>query len=717
MFESLKAKREARLSELKLYTEANTLAIKQNQLASSALDKIYEANNTVVDEDVKGGWFLIGGESGGMTEVNHTDMLGQAYKFYHDNPHGRAIIRSLVKFVFGKGPTIVPKEEKNTKKVKETWEEFKRLNKWNIREKEIGTRTFRDGEVFLRLYLDKFDIDGTIAVRFIRAGAIATPRNLISEKGVSFGIKTDPDDIEEVQEYYRTAQDGTLLETIPADEIIHLKILSDSDQKRGISILRVCAKRLTQYNEWLEDRIVLNKIRSAIALVREVDSSSPKVQSISDQNRSDIFSNDRNKQKMPKSGTIITAGRGITYKMLSPNINASDVGEDGRSILLSIAAGVGMPEMILTADWSNSNYSSSLIAQNPWVREIEDWQDFFTDFYKQMHRLVIENKIENGGNEALPADTNTECDVIWPPMITADIDKMAKAYEVLYKYKILSKKTWRNKMGLEDDVEQDQIDDEGVDDFIPGTAPGSVPGGVPGQSSSPFNMPLSPINQFGHALIEAVRNSDWEAVLEIGERLDDEYGILFEEEDEGQKEDDYSDEEVEDELFDDSELLDDFESELFEGSDDEEVEDEDLQDEIQEARRRLDILEQREHELELERIRATGGMKQEFVIQTPEVHTTVNTPDVKPTIEVQPADVKVTVEATEINIENQMPEILMPEQKPPIVNIDQPIEINVEKQDTPVVNVTVENKTEKPAKIIKKVLRDKEGNITGIEEG
>lgn len=298
-----------------------------------ATKQLKEASRNIVrDTEIDSGdWKLLGGSGsvGTMDAEEHSDMQVAAYNMYHTNLYARALIRALVKFVFGKGPQITPDEEEN-EKVKEIWTEFRRINKLNQREKEIGVRVFRDGEIFIRKFID--ENDGTIKIRFIRATSIANPKDKQDfSSNVTFGIETDPDDIETPLFYYVVNSDGNLVEKIPAEEIIHLKILSDSDQKRGISILRVSAKRLKQYDEWLEDRIVLNKVRSAIALVRNVEGSAGSIKSIREQ---EATSGDRQKIKLPARGTVITASKGIKYEMLSPNVQAADVANDGRAMLL-----------------------------------------------------------------------------------------------------------------------------------------------------------------------------------------------------------------------------------------------------------------------------------------------------------------------------------------------------------------------------------------------
>jgi len=186
---------------------------------------------------------------------------------------------------------------------------------------------------------------------------------------------------------------------------------------------------------------------------------------------------------------------------------------------------------ILISGNSNANYSSSLVAQNPFVREIEEWQDFFASFYKELYRIAVETKIEA---RELPENISTDCRVTFPPMLRDDVDKLAKAYEVLFKYKIVSKKTWRGIMGLDDDEEKGYIDGEMEDDDF-GLGPGVIPGqGTPAQgnpntprSNSPFNMPVAPVNQFGAErealvveLVRALKDHDWETITDLVDKFE-----------------------------------------------------------------------------------------------------------------------------------------------------------------------------------------------------
>jgi capsid protein len=486
MFEQLKLRRSIKKLELEYEKAALEKAVEIVQEA---------ADNLVKDEDTSN-WLLLGQSGEGrLSETGHQEMVKQAFKLWDKNLHARAIIRTMVKFVIGRGAKIIPK----SKAAEKYWDNFKvesydsndnnvRRHKWNHKEKEIFNRLFRDGETIMRFFKGGMDDKGLVTMRFIRPGRIQNPKDkdYSNVKGeiVTYGIGHDPEDVEKYINYYLVDDEGKFKAKIPANEILHYKIFADTDMKRGVSLLKVVAPMLAKYEGWLEDRITLNKIRTAVALIRKVDAPAGQIQQVRDSLQSEMKDSDRKKMKMFERGTILTSSKNVEYDMVSPNIHAQDVAQDGRSMLLSIAAAVGFPEMILTADYSNANYSSTLIAQNPFVREIEDWQDYAMSIYKDIFALVIGNAIEV---TALPEGTSTDCEVQFPPMIYADHKSEAEAFQIEHMNRVRSRKSWQLELGLDPEKEKANFDDEDSEGPYPEApaggfgAPGGGAGGATGE--------------------------------------------------------------------------------------------------------------------------------------------------------------------------------------------------------------------------------------------
>jgi hypothetical protein len=238
------------------------------------------------------------------------------------------------------------------------------------------------------------------------------------------------------------------------------KINVDSNMKRGRSIFEPVFKYIKWHEDWMQSRIVLNKVRSAVALVRHVEGRQQEGQLIRRPTlqSADVVGQRRpGTQKMFKAGSILTAGPGVKYEFLSANLGASDAAQDGRNILLSIAVGVGFPEMFLTGDYSNANYASTAVAQNPFVREFEDWQDYFDVYFKMMFKRVLEHGIEAG-----LVDKNTSLKVKneFPALVHEDFVQMSTALGQLFLNEVISGHTYAARMGFDYDEEIKLRDEE-----------------------------------------------------------------------------------------------------------------------------------------------------------------------------------------------------------------------------------------------------------------
>ena len=104
---------------------------------------------------------------------------------------------------------------------------------------------------------------------------------------------------------------GTTAKRIPAGDIIHTKILVDSNVKRGVSFLVGIGKYIVKYSSWLDDRIMLNKIRTMFNLIVKVTGITPDAfkESFSDVTSKTPVGGSPVK-RMPKPGSILTSGPG-----------------------------------------------------------------------------------------------------------------------------------------------------------------------------------------------------------------------------------------------------------------------------------------------------------------------------------------------------------------------------------------------------------------------
>lgn len=499
------------------------VALAEARYTSGLLEQLQQSEQRlneaqfVLPEPDEGSWATIGGASNQKVLTESRDPMTlrrQMYRLWRFNPHARGILRNFVRFIMGTKFGVdfeeqrVGKWNEDQTKIQVTtseddlpigrllWDDFVLRNRFMQRAKELVLRTFRDGECFLR----KFERKGRISLRFIEpehvhnpggspgsfgqvargtveAGDLPGDEYVGEETVIQDGVEYLHDDRETVVAYHFTPRTPGLAtpmahksERIPAAQMIHAKAFCDMNDLRGVPMLEVVARQLANYAQWEEYRMILNKMRSAVALVRKVEGTSSQAQAII-QGRLPARENPRrlepqttsgNREAMFRPGTTLTPSAGVSYDFIAPNLQARDAGEDGRRFLLTVAAGTGLPEMLITGDWSNSNFASSVEARTPSVREWEDWQEFFGEHFLTMIRWIFEAAIEAN---MVPKDTDPDAVIQWPAVIAKDVFRDTERYMNLWSSGILSKRTWAALEDLDYDAEKENMREDAEDDL------------------------------------------------------------------------------------------------------------------------------------------------------------------------------------------------------------------------------------------------------------
>jgi len=438
--------------------------------------KVLESMPEFAKDPDEGEWYTLGLDP----DVEYSDVQMQglrkrAQALYYTSPIARGVINTLINFIIGRSFKIIP--DADDEKIKEYWDNFWESNKMDLRVKEWVRKDFIEGETFLRLFDGVKENDPPIT-RFYRPSQITSDNTEITH-----GIETSDNDIEEVinyhREYFNKAGEKQT-EVIPADKMIHTKIMVDSDVKRGLSFLIGIIKYILDYTDWLNDRKNLNKIRSIFNLIATpTGSGTPttfKDQFTDTTKKSTSGGSDGYNKKMPKSGSII-GSKGMDYKFASLNLSAADTQHDGRAILLMIVAGTNLAEYMVTGDASNANYSSTMVSESPAVRTFEAWQDFFSHEFKELYKRVIMEGVKNGTlpdkymkktedydsikKEVIVKEELTlvtgKCSIEFPVLIHRDIDKDTKALILQNGNKLISKRKASTLLGNDYEEESKQI--------------------------------------------------------------------------------------------------------------------------------------------------------------------------------------------------------------------------------------------------------------------
>ena len=226
-----------------------------------------------IDPDTGEMWVGVGGGSTPDTYERryiprNEGMLRQvrilARDLADENPFAICGHENRINYIVGSGHTysVEPKRgetvgDDEIETIEVALDAFLDENNWHQRQQEIVHRKDRDGEVFLRLFLGA---DGKTRVRFVEPIQVAQPPGNVAD---TFGIKTDPDDVETVQGYWI---DGQL---VSVEGIQHRKANVDGNVKRGLPLFYPVRKNLRRAEKLLRNMSVVAEIQSAIALIRK----------------------------------------------------------------------------------------------------------------------------------------------------------------------------------------------------------------------------------------------------------------------------------------------------------------------------------------------------------------------------------------------------------------------------------------------------------------
>lgn len=399
-----------------------------------------------VDEDVNSEWIPLTNTANTEITINNKtldDIRAVSKYLYLTNYAYKGLIRTYIKYLTGK-KFIISSPEDQAEKI---WEKWAKLQGWKKIYKEMVRRFFRDGEVFL--YLPAFI--------FLDPGKIKS-----KGEGDLLGVVKNPanDLVEingEIVGYNYNIQENNFI-FLDVFMIQHI-LDEDGNVLRGTPPLFPLLMKSRQLDQWLNDRMLLNRIRSSIALIRNHKKTTPtKLKTFADNqvtsSVSPTISNygESLRKKIPKGGTILDVS-GIEYQFLNPNINADDVKEDGRNLGLAASVLTGFPEFITRGDSSNSNYSSTMISEGPAEKEIEDWQEFFeVEIIKIWDYVMLKSEVYTEDN--LP-----ECLISFPPVISRNIKEDTERNKILHEEGIISTFEWRRREQIDSDLMDSEINE------------------------------------------------------------------------------------------------------------------------------------------------------------------------------------------------------------------------------------------------------------------
>lgn len=406
------------------------------------------------------GWnsYLSGPDNPFTNEQQHSRIRRKARATVRQNPYAENMLKNLVSWVVGKGHkyTVVARKNVTDKElatqisthVQTFLDDLLELNKWCQRQKESYRRYHRDGEVFFRVFPQD---NGYTHFRFVEPGDVKTPLKYNIDNSASYGIKTDPEDVETVEWYFVDDEE------VDATQIQHRKANVDMNVKRGLSSIYCVGANLQRGLQLLTNMSTLVQIQTSVAMIRKHDRTSQAVKnfatnSASMQSYNPVTGETRNLKRF-RPGTIIDAKKGTEYEF--PGI-ATDPGAAVAVLgaeLRAIASANCLPEYMVGSDASNANYSSSMVAESPAVKYFDSEQAEVIEQDLELFWTAIQHAVDSG---ILPREAMwmLEIEVEPPTLVIRQPLPTAQANEIYVRNRIKSPQTISSELGL--DARQEQ---------------------------------------------------------------------------------------------------------------------------------------------------------------------------------------------------------------------------------------------------------------------
>lgn len=335
--------------------------------------------------------------------------------------------------------------------VLDDWRDFQQ---WGLRSREAFRRWRRDGEVFLRFF--RGGRGELPIIRFVEPEQVGPPPGDDADGRWSFGILTDPEDVEDVQAYFVRDPLGTGSEgdEVPAHRILHLKANVDTSIKRGLPDFMPVQDDLERARRMLRNMGEVAAIQTSIAWVSQyatatVDQVGTLIRAGSDYTRPKL--GDPSGKLMDvvnyEPGTVIHMDNNRQFLAGPVGTGTAGFIQVEQAILRGCGARWRFPEYF-SGDASNNNMASSIVAGSPFVVAVEGNQLEWGVFERAVAKKVLELCVESG---RLSREQVAAVDVkVTPPAVAlANREEEERLRQMRHQAGVLSVTTWQQQVGLD----------------------------------------------------------------------------------------------------------------------------------------------------------------------------------------------------------------------------------------------------------------------------
>ncbi len=397
-------------------------------------------------------------------------MVPESRRLFIHNPFAKSAIVNLQNFCIGGDGYQYRKTGANQEKVTEYWNEWMKRTKWRDSEMEILKRWLRDGIVMIRWFGD--------VPRFVE------PAQLVPDSTSPWGLEVDPKDNVVIKFFliaYNDPSTGLIdtskVERVPAEQMMYLKWpIVDQNTLMSMPPLYFVAANLEGAARCLKNMRELVAVQSAIAIVREhIDGVSGTQidawnSANADKTPTDGDTNNTVYQQKWQSGMVVQVPHGEKLHFPAATMRADSYIEVVQADLRAVAASLGLPEFIFTANAASSNYASLMAAEGPAAKCFETLQGVLGRFFEEAFDRVILIGVKGGTRvmgptASLPAwpriparAINLPNSIIPPAVRTRDFFAEARTRHIEATDGVLSPQEWCGATGRDYDETMAEIE-------------------------------------------------------------------------------------------------------------------------------------------------------------------------------------------------------------------------------------------------------------------
>jgi hypothetical protein len=341
------------------------------------------------------------------------------------------------------------------------------VNRAAERERSVYLRSVRDGEAFVRHFAQP---DGTTLIRAVEPEQVREQAPAGHDADGAFGVVTAPGDIEDVRAYVVT-YDGSNYELVDASEVSHIKRNVDETVKRGLSDFYAAGETLDAVSRLVRNMTASGSVQSAIAWIEQFENSTASqvgsyLAGVRDLNRPQLTHPVTGREvqyQRYEPGTIVRVGAGKQYVPPPLASNTSNHVAIVQAALRSAAAVWNMPEYMISADASNNNFASVLVAGAPFVNFVECEQARYSLYFLRWRWVALRNACAAGLLGPVSFELLQrliDVSVTTPQVAVAKEAEQASIDHQDIAAGVMSLQTRRARRGLDDEQERKNLQDE-----------------------------------------------------------------------------------------------------------------------------------------------------------------------------------------------------------------------------------------------------------------